>query len=147
MPKDAAGLPVVDPFAHSMQWSRRFIGLKVFLSLAVAGWDGYAEAIRHMTAMGDRLRARLHASGWRVVNRTPLPLACFVDGGSAGGSDEAYLQRIARVVVASGRAWISTVRLADRHPALRACITNYRTGPGDVDALVDALEEARSAGS
>ncbi|HEY2739093.1 MAG TPA: aminotransferase class V-fold PLP-dependent enzyme, partial [Thermoanaerobaculia bacterium] len=59
MPRDGAGLPVVDPYTHSMQWSRRFIGLKVFLSLAAAGWEGYAAAIRHQTAMGDRLRERL----------------------------------------------------------------------------------------
>src|SRR5207249_952234 len=56
MPRDAAGLDVVDPYSHSMQWSRRFIGLKVYLSLLVAGWDGYAAAIRHQVAMGDRLR-------------------------------------------------------------------------------------------
>ena len=40
MPREGSVLPVADPYAHSMQWSRRFIGLKLFLSLAVAGWDG-----------------------------------------------------------------------------------------------------------
>src|SRR5262249_46635935 len=69
MPRDAADLEVVDPFMHSMQWSRRFIGLKVFMALLVAGWEGYAEAIRRQVAMGDRLRERLQASGWGVVNR------------------------------------------------------------------------------
>jgi len=64
--------------AHSMQWARRFTGLKVFLSLAVAGWEGYAESIRHQVAMGDYLRLRLEAAQWAVVNRTPLPLVCFV---------------------------------------------------------------------
>jgi len=144
MPKDAVGMPVVDPYAHSMQWSRRFIGLKVFLSLAVAGWDGYADVIRRMTALGERLKQRLARSGWRVVNRTPLPLACFVDEQSAAGDTMEHLERLARAVVGSGRAWISTVQLAGRMPALRACITNYRTGPDDVDALVAALDDARS---
>ena len=59
MPKESEGMQVVDPFAHSLQWSRRFIGLKIFLSLAVAGWDGYAAAIRHQTEMGELLRDRL----------------------------------------------------------------------------------------
>ncbi len=31
---------------YFMQWSRRFIGLKPFLTLAVAGWKGYADVIR-----------------------------------------------------------------------------------------------------
>ena len=63
MPKDAESLEIVDPHLTSMQWSRRFTGLKVLLSLMVAGWDGYASAIRHQTAMGDALRTRL-AGRW-----------------------------------------------------------------------------------
>jgi hypothetical protein len=46
-------------------------------------------------------------------------------------------------VVGSGKAWISTTRLANSLPVLRACITNYRTSPDDIAALVGALEEAR----
>jgi hypothetical protein len=46
-------------------------------------------------------------------------------------------------VVGSGEAWISTVVLGEVGPALRACITNYRTGPGDVEALVASLGRAR----
>jgi glutamate/tyrosine decarboxylase-like PLP-dependent enzyme len=143
MPRDGATLPVADPYAHSMQWSRRFIGLKVFLSLAVAGWEGYEESIRHQTAMGDRLRERLREEGWVVVNDTPLPVVCFVGSGEEGRS-AAFLEGIAARVVGSGEAWISTAVLGELGPALRACITNYRTGPEDVDALVAALGRARA---
>ncbi|HXO22507.1 MAG TPA: aminotransferase class V-fold PLP-dependent enzyme [Thermoanaerobaculia bacterium] len=144
MPLDAAGLPVVDPYAHSMQWSRRFIGLKLFLSLAVAGWEGYEAAIRHQTAMGELLRELLGAAGWEVVNDTPLPLVCFRDGGRWGEGTDAYLDAVAADVVGSGEAWISTVRLREAGPALRACITHFATGPEDVAALVAALERARA---
>lgn len=144
MPKDAAGMPVHDPFAHSMQWSRRFIGLKVFLSLAVAGWDGYADAIRHMTAMGDRLRDGLRERDWRVLCPTPLPICCF-DDARRPDAPVAHVEGVVSRVVGSGRAWISSVRLAGRQPAIRACITNYRTAPGDVDALLDAVDDARAA--
>ena len=65
---------------------------------------------------------------------TPAPRAL---GGVPGG--------VAADVVASGEAWISTVVLGEAGPALRACITNYRTGPEDVDALVAALGRARTA--
>lgn len=143
MPREAAGLDVVDTCLHTMQWSRRFIGLKVFLSLAVAGWEGYAAAIRHMVAMGDRLRKELAASGWEVVNKTPLPLVCFVDRRHAGGEKADYLDAVALQVVTSGKAWISTTRLAGTTPVLRACITNYRTEAQDVVALVEALNWAR----
>jgi glutamate/tyrosine decarboxylase-like PLP-dependent enzyme len=143
MPRETAGLDVVDPCLHSIQWSRRAIGLKVFLSLAVAGWEGYAAAIRHMVAMGEELRKELEASGWEVVNRTPLPLVCFVDRQRPEGRSAAYLDALALKVVSSGKAWISTTRLAGVTPVVRACITNYRTGPDDIRALVHALDWAR----
>ena len=129
-----------DPYTHSIQWSRRAIGMKVFLSLLVAGWDGYAEVIRHQTAMGRLLRERLGADGWQIVNDTPLPVVCF----TAPGADAARLQCIADAVVEAG-AWISTTRLDAGRPVLRACVTSYRTTEADVEALVTMLREARAA--
>lgn len=142
MPSESRSFSVPDPYGHSMQWSRRFIGLKVFLSLAVAGWKGYEEAVRHQTAMGDLLKRELNAAGWRVVNNTPLPVACFVDERQPKGTNGEYLERVAREIVESGRAWISLTRIAGR-PVLRACITNYRTSPEDIRALIKELEERR----
>lgn len=141
MPRESQEFGVHDPYNHSMQWSRRFIGLKVFLSLAVAGWEGYEAAIRHQTEMGALMREELEASGWRVVNRTPLPVACFVDAKGSEGSEARYLEEIARKVVASGKTWISTTHIG--RPVLRACVTNYRTETEDVRVLVAALNEAR----
>jgi len=145
MPRDAAGLDVVDPYHHSMQWSRRFIGLKVLMALATAGWDGYAKVIQHQARMGDLLRQELKASGWSLVNDTPLPVVCFVDGDRPDGRSEAFLEAVAQGVVSSGQAWLSTVRLGGgAKPALRACITNYRTEKDDVRALVRILHGVRS---
>ena len=143
MPRESADFGVHDPYNHSMQWSRRFIGLKVFLSLAVAGWEGYEGAVRHQTGMGNLMRAELEASGWRVVNSTPLPVACFVDEKSLRGSDVRYLEEIAREIVTSGKSWISTTLIGRDVSVLRACVTNYRTEAEDVRALIHALNEAR----
>lgn len=143
MPRESRDFGVQDPYNHSMQWSRRFIGLKVFLSLAVAGWEGYEAAIRHQTAMGELLRRELEASSWEVVNRTPLPVACFVDDTKPEGGDARYLEEIAREVVTSGQAWISTTIMGRERAVLRACVTNYRTEAEDVRALVEALNYAR----
>jgi glutamate/tyrosine decarboxylase-like PLP-dependent enzyme len=144
MPRDAAELEVVDPFTHSIQWSRRFTGLKVFMSLLVAGWKGHADAIRHQTAMGDRLRLRLQESGWDVVNRTPLPVVCFVDRALREGATAEYLDAVCKSVVASGEAWLSIARIGDDdRTALRAAVTSYRTQAADVDALVESLNRAR----
>ncbi|HUJ83381.1 MAG TPA: aminotransferase class V-fold PLP-dependent enzyme, partial [Candidatus Acidoferrales bacterium] len=141
VPPKAEG--VADPLAHSLQWSRRFIGLKVFLSLAVAGWDGYAQSLRHMTAMGEALRRELIAAGWKIANRTPLPIVCFTDARSAHADAAAYLEGIAQEVVGSGEAWISTTRIGANQTVLRACITNFRTTHADVSGLVQSVNKAR----
>ncbi|RPJ54503.1 MAG: aminotransferase class V-fold PLP-dependent enzyme [Acidobacteria bacterium] len=141
MPKDATGLPVIDPYAHSLQWSRRFIGLKVFLSLAVAGWPGYEEAIRHQSRMGEALRVALRARGWKIVNDTRLPVVCFTDPNC---EEARHLEAIVAEVLRRGEAWISTALIGGK-PAIRACITNYATTDHEIEALVATLEKARSA--
>ncbi|MFL6209694.1 MAG: pyridoxal phosphate-dependent decarboxylase family protein [Pyrinomonadaceae bacterium] len=133
---------ISSPYEHSMQWSRRFTGAKVFMSLLVAGWDGYAAAIRQQTAMGALLHRELISNDWVVVNETELPVICFVDG-AAGGDVPAHLNAILAQVLASGRAWISTTRLGNGRHVLRACVTNYRTDDRDVRALVATLNDAR----
>jgi glutamate/tyrosine decarboxylase-like PLP-dependent enzyme len=143
MPKDARGLDVVDPYVRSLQCSRRFIGLKVFLSLLVAGMNGYSTVIRHQVKMGDLLRQELKESGWSLVNKTTLPVVCFVDQQKPEGKSVEFIENIARGVVSSGKAWISTTRLNQNIPVLRACITNYCTEPEDIHALVHVLNETR----
>lgn len=130
-----------DPYVMSAQWSRRFTGLKVFMALAAVGHDGYARQIEHDCRLGDRLRARLRDDGWEIVNSTPLPVVCFIPDAAEHGASMEDLARIARRVEVSGAAWISVARLAGR-PALRACITSYRSTEPDVDALCDALAAA-----
>ena len=74
---------------------------------------------------------------------TRLPVICFFDQSHPAGDTAPYLEAIAGDVVSSGHAWISTTWLDEATPVLRACITNYRTGAKDVQALIQALNEAR----
>ena len=48
----------VDLYKNSMQWSRRFIGLKVLFVLAEHGQDGIAELLDGQARLGDSLRER-----------------------------------------------------------------------------------------
>ena len=130
---------LVDPYTRTMQWSRRFIGLKVLLALAVAGWDGYATALRHQVAMGDVLRDRLQEADWYIVNQTVLPLVCFTD---VHGADP---DAIVDAVNASGRARIFNATLPPRRRVIRAAITNHQTTVEDIEALIAVLDDARSA--
>jgi aromatic-L-amino-acid/L-tryptophan decarboxylase len=142
MPKEGERFEATDPFSHSLQWSRRFTGLKLFLSLAVAGWDGYTATIRHQVAMGDRLRTRLIEDRWKIVNYTPLPLVCFTDLDATW--DLPQCQAIANAVIESGQAWISTIQVGtEKQPALRACITSFRTEPRHIESLLAILNQVR----
>lgn len=132
-----------DPYAHSLAWSRRFLGLRVALPLAVAGFRGYAEAIERQVALAEGLRRRLVAEGWVLVNDTPLPLVCFVDDTRSDGRTARFLAAASARARASHGVWVSLVRLASGARALRACVNNVRTTEGDVAALVEGLGEAR----
>jgi glutamate/tyrosine decarboxylase-like PLP-dependent enzyme len=127
-----------DPYVTSVQWSRRFLGLRLFLSLAAAGWSGYAAHVEKSLALAQLLEKQLVASGWRVVNEPSLAVLCIEPPVSAGA-----VQTIVRRVVASGRAWISEATFEGR-PIIRACVTHGGTTPEDVAALVDALQAAAS---
>ena len=128
MPGKTVG-PVLDPYTTSVQWSRRFIGLKLFLALAHHGESGYVEMIEHQARMGDVLRKSLTRSGWRVVNTTPLPLVCFTRDGLVTAKFLAALY--ARQI-----AWMSEVRLGDGAAVVRACITSFRTTESDIEWVV-----------
>jgi glutamate/tyrosine decarboxylase-like PLP-dependent enzyme len=130
----------IDPYTSSNQWSRRFIGLKLFLTLLTAGRSGYAEQLEHDVALADQLRQALTADRWVVLNRTPFPVVCFGDPSELG--DANHHQRIVDRIVESGLAWISTTDLAGQ-PCIRACIISHRTTPTDIDALVQLLGDAR----
>ncbi len=128
MPQKMAG-PTVDPYTTSVQWSRRFIGLKLFLALAQYGESGYVDLIEHQARMGDVLRESVERAGWRVVNNTPLPLVCFTRDGLVAGTflADLYERQI---------AWMSEVRLGDGAPVVRACVTSFRTSQSDIEWVV-----------
>lgn len=131
MPAKTAGT-VADPYTTSLQWSRRFIGLKLFLSLAHFGESGYVEMIERQARMGELLRDLLQRNGWRVINSTPLPVVCFTRDGLDTTKFLAGLYR-------NQIAWMSEVRLADNSPVVRACISSFRTTEQDVEWVVKKI--------
>ncbi|TDD90400.1 pyridoxal phosphate-dependent decarboxylase family protein [Actinomadura rubrisoli] len=143
MPPDTEG--AADPYTTSVQWSRRFAGLKVFLALAAVGRQGFAEQLERDVELGVLLARRLAEHGWSRINDTPLPLVCVVDPGADALDRERSARwhaAVAAHVVRSGRAWISPVSVGGR-PAVRLCVTSHRTRAQDVEDVVDALGRAR----
>jgi aromatic-L-amino-acid/L-tryptophan decarboxylase len=136
VPQDSAG---TDFYRESIQWSRRFIGLKLFMTLAHLGLDGCARHVEHQAHIGDYLRGQLTKSGWLIVNNTPLPLVCFTHPTIESGDRE--LAAVRQQIVHGGH-WISTTNLSNGRSALRACITNYATAERDIDDLVSVANRS-----
>lgn len=126
-----------DSYAATLQWSRRFIGLKVFMVLAELGEEGVARQIDRHAEMAELLRRRLEEERFAVIS-SPLAVVCF---------EHPEAERLAREVVRRGRAWVSPLIRAGRPPAVRACVTNFETTPDDVNVLVEELVAARAASS
>lgn len=130
MPRESA-VTAVDPYTTSVQWSRRLIGLKLFMALAEQGEEGYAEMIEHQTEMGELLRACLTASGWEIVNATPFPLVCFTREGLDTGRFLASMRE--RQI-----AWLSEAMVGGR-TVLRACVTSFRTTEEDIRSVAGKM--------
>lgn len=138
MPEDGDPSQIVDPYIHSLQWSRRFIGLKIYLPLVMFGWEGYEKVIDHQVDTGRKLEAMLKENGWRIKNNSPLPIICF----SRQDLDDGEMTALVNQINASGKAWLSAYPI-DGQTTARVCITNYSTGENELSELLRLLEEYR----
>ena len=122
-----------DPYLNSVQWSRRFMGLRLFLTLACAGWQGLGHHVERSVDVVARVKERLIALGWSVANDSALAVLDVVPPAHLGD-----VRTLVRRVVNSGRAWVAPTIFEGRD-VVRICATNGETVIGDVDALVAAL--------
>jgi glutamate/tyrosine decarboxylase-like PLP-dependent enzyme len=127
----------VDPYMNSAQWSRRFLGLRLFLSLATAGWAGHAAHIERAVAQTATIREGLEAHGWSIVNDSPLAVLSVLPP-AAAGDPRSVVDRVLK----SGRAWVSLARFEERD-VIRICVTHGETSDEDLAILLDALIRGR----
>jgi glutamate/tyrosine decarboxylase-like PLP-dependent enzyme len=130
MPSSLAG---VDPYLNSVQWSRRFIGLRLFLELAAAGWNGLGAHVERSCAVIEQVRLRLAALGWTAANDSPFAVLDMVPPAALGD-----VRTLVKRVVASGRAWAAPTVFEGRD-VVRICATHGETSMADIEELVAAL--------
>ena len=134
MPSSVAG---VDPYLNSMQWSRRFLGLRLFLALATAGWDGLGAHVERSVEVVERVKEQLVPLRWTIANDSGLAVLAAVPPPELGP-----VRDLVRRVVASGRAWVAPTTFEGRD-VVRICATHGETTLEDVNALVAVLNERR----
>jgi len=127
-------------FDESIELSRRFRALKLWMSLQYHGRSAFREAIaqdlRHARLLEELIGAE---PDLELMATGPLSAVCFRH---RNADNEAILKRI----IERGRVYISNATIR-REFALRACFVNNRACEEDVRAIVsEVLAAASSAG-
>jgi aromatic-L-amino-acid/L-tryptophan decarboxylase len=126
-------------FEESIELSRRFRALKLWLSLRYHGLGQFRLAIgndlRHARLLGQLVQAE---PSLQLLAPVELSAVCFRWAGGPAASLDQRNQEILRSVVRRGGVALSNATLRGRF-ALRACIVNHRTTDQDVAAVVEEV--------
>ena len=117
----------VDAFLTTSQWSRRFIGLRLWMMLRASGSTAYREMFTRHFEAAEYLRVRLADSGWAIRNSSRLPVILFEDAVSGIPS-----RSIADELERDGGAWLGCVEYEGK-TLPRACLTSFLTERRDLD--------------
>jgi aromatic-L-amino-acid decarboxylase len=137
-------------FEESLELSRRFRALKLWLSLRYHGFTAFRESIAKDLAHAQRLaEAITKEPQLELLAPVELSAVCFRNRGK-GGLAEEELNRFNRVLlkrlVERGRVYLSNASLQGKF-CLRACIVNHRTKDADVDSVIpEVLAAAKDIG-
>lgn len=123
-------------FDESLELSRRFRALKLWLSLRYHGLAAFRAAIQADLDHAQQLAALVSAAApLELLAPVELSAVCFrlrpVPGEDTDRRNAAVLKR----VIERGRVYLSNARLRGAF-ALRACFLNHRTTAADVAAIV-----------
>ncbi len=138
-------------FEESMELSRRFRALKLWLSLRYHGFAAFRASIAKDLLQATRLaEAVRNESQLELMAPVELSAVCFRYRGRRHRSEEEMNRlnlAILKRIVERGRVYLSNASLRNRF-SLRACIVNHRTRDTDVDAVVpEVLAAAKLAGA
>ena len=139
-PEEAIAPNLMD---YGVSLGRRFRALKLWLVMRTYGTEGLAEKIREHVRLAQVFRSWVEADeDWEVMAPSPLSVVCFrarFDGTAEEG--DRGNERIMDAVNASGDAYLSHTRLADR-TVLRLAIGNAGTSELHVARAWSLLRDA-----
>ncbi len=133
----------LDNYRHSAQFSRRFIGLKLFMALAAIGKSEYGAIIDQQLLRAVQLGEKLTALGFQVRNNLSLGVVCFVPPQDWNFKRHEQFENLAEQVCKTGDAWISTTRLGGKS-VFRVCITSHLTRESDLERLIDLIQQCHA---
>jgi aromatic-L-amino-acid/L-tryptophan decarboxylase len=129
-------------FDQTIELSRRFRALKLWLSIRYHGLAAFRAAIAENLAQANSLAELIDAtSSLELLAPVELSAVCFRwSDGDADRLNELN-DAVLRDVNQAGRVWLSNASVRGT-AGLRACITNHRTTEQDVRRVVDEVLSA-----
>jgi aromatic-L-amino-acid decarboxylase len=130
-------------FDESLELSRRFRALKLWLSLRYHGLSSFRQQIENDLNCAKLLASLVEAEAeMELLAPVTLSAVCFRYISRAAGPNDSSLDdlnlRILRDVQRRGLVYVSNATIHGRF-ALRACIVNHRTTSADVFAVIDEV--------
>jgi aromatic-L-amino-acid decarboxylase len=126
-------------YQYSLEGTRRFRALKLWLSWKHMGSDGFARLIERNVDLALYLTSRAQEEGFEVI---PPELAVLCLRLAPAGLDPAKTdelqRRLQRALEVSGVGWLSTTTLRGE-TWLRAGVINYLSTEADADRILDTL--------
>ena len=133
-------------FEESLELSRRFRALKLWLSLRYHGLDAFRESIRKDLSQALRLAEAIKSEP-ELELLAPVTLSAVCFRHRANNASRQAINRfnaeLLKRVIERGRIYLSNASLYGKF-CLRACIVNHRTKDSDIDNVVpEVLAAAR----
>jgi aromatic-L-amino-acid decarboxylase len=126
-------------FEKSLELSRRFRALRLWLSLRYHGLQAFRDAIQKDLDLAQRLATVITKQpDLELLAPVELSALCFrytADGSLSDDELNRHNAAILKRVVERGRVYLSNATLRGRF-CLRACIVNHRTTEADVDSVI-----------
>ena len=157
----------IESYQLGVQWSRRFLGLKLWLAGQVYGRRAYEQHFADQMRLAEFFRARLAARpNFGTVSESPLPITCFtwlerpprsfgaarrcIPVESLTRFEQQMNLALAEEMVRRGWAWISATRLRPQGSGsgaplggptvMRMMVINYETRERHLERLVRDLD-------
>ncbi len=129
---------------RSLQLSRSFRALKVWMSIQTFGVAAFRHAVSNGMTLASRAGDHVQASPvLELMTPVSLGVLCLRVNSGAAGIDETVLDDINRTVLArmfwEDQSFISSTNVGGRF-ALRLCIINHNTSWDDVLVTLEAVE-------
>lgn len=129
-------------YQYSLEGTRRFRALKLWLSWKHLGSNGLARLIEGNVDLARHLADRAKELGFEVVD-PELAVVCLrlAPAGLDHAAADELQRRLQRSLEVSGVGWLSTTTLRSR-TWLRAGVINYLSTEADADRILDTLVDA-----